>query len=70
MKLNEMLLFMKFHWNFIEKKGPLNEITSLSTMCSKKKKNWSVFPPSVCEINKKTFHGRIYGTVNIFAQVE
>jgi hypothetical protein len=20
---------MKFHWNFIEKKGPLNEVTSL-----------------------------------------
>jgi hypothetical protein len=26
------LFFMKFHWNFMKKKGPLNEITSLRSL--------------------------------------
>jgi hypothetical protein len=37
MKISEMLLFIKFHWDSLKKKGPLNEMNALQNLLELKK---------------------------------
>ena len=51
MKISEMLLFIKFHWDSLKKKGPLNEMNALQNLLELKKKS-----PEFHKINRWTVY--------------